>query len=263
MIIAVGWAVMAAVMTILWLVQRRRGDAGIVDVAWTIGVGLLAAIFAWQTDGYWARRLLIACLAGLWSLRLALHLAGRLRRLPEDGRYRAMRDERGAGAQRFFFLFFQIQAFWAVLFALPMLLAARNPSPGLGLGDALGTAIWLVAVAGEAVADRQLARFRGDPARRGQVCRDGMWRYSRHPNYFCEWLHWWAYVAIGWGAPWGFLTLLGPATMLLFLFKVTGIPPTEASALRSRGDAYRDYQRTTSAFFPWPPKPPLAESTPP
>lgn len=251
-----GWAVMALVMTGLWLVQLVRGNAGIVDVAWTLGVGVLAAFFAVEADGYPGRRLLIACLAGLWSLRLAIHLVDRIVRLPEDGRYSALRDKLGKKAQPFFFAFFQIQAIWALLFALPMLLAARNPTAGLGPGDALGAAIWIIAMVGEAIADRQLSWFRADPACRGQVCRDGLWRYSRHPNYFFEWVHWWAYVAIGWGAPWGSLTLLGPAMMLLFLFKVTGIPPTEANALRSRGDAYREYQRTTSPFFPWPPKQP-------
>ena len=120
--------------------------------------------------------------------------------------------------------------------------------------DGLGVAIWAIGVAGEAVADAQLARFRADPGHRGRTCRAGLWRYSRHPNYFFEWLTWWAYVAIAWGAPHGWVALFGPAVMLLFLFKVTGIPYTEAQALRSRGDDYRAYQRTTSAFVPWFPR---------
>jgi steroid 5-alpha reductase family enzyme len=100
-----------------------------------------------------------------------------------------------------------------------------------------------------------LQAFRSNSRNKGKVCRDGLWRYSRHPNYFFEWTHWWAYVLIGWQAPYGWATLFGPVIMLVFLFKVTGIPPTEENALRSRGDAYREYQRTTSVFFPWPPKP--------
>jgi steroid 5-alpha reductase family enzyme len=111
--------------------------------------------------------------------------------------------------------------------------------------------VWTVAVTGESVADAQLARFRTDPVNKGMVCSDGLWRYSRHPNYFFEWAHWWAYVLIGGGAA---LTWLGPVAMLVFLFRITGIPYTEKQALRSRGDAYRDYQETTSVFFPWPPK---------
>jgi steroid 5-alpha reductase family enzyme len=111
-----------------------------------------------------------------------------------------------------------------------------------------------VAFAGESLADRQLSRFRQDPRNRGRVCRDGLWRYSRHPNYFFEWLHWWAYVALAAGSPLWWIAVAGVAMMLLFLTRVTGIPPTEAQALRSRGEAYREYQRTTSAFFPWPPR---------
>ena len=114
--------------------------------------------------------------------------------------------------------------------------------------------IWLIAVSGESLADWQLSAFRHDPANAGQVCQRGLWRYSRHPNYFFEWLHWWAYVCLAAGSPWGGLALAGPAAMLYFLLKVTGVPPTEAQALKSRGDAYRQYQRTTSVFFPWPPQ---------
>lgn len=251
--IAIGWAGVAVLMALFWLLQRRTGDAGIVDVVWSVGVGVLAWWFAWQADGLAARRILIAALAGLWSLRLAAYLLRRVLRMPEDGRYQKLRAQWGQKTQRNLFLFFQFQAVWSVLFAAPMLIAARNSEP-LGPLGLLGVALWVVSIAGETIADRQLARFRNDPTTKGKVCRRGLWRYSRHPNYFFEWIHWWAYVALGLGAPYGYLTLAGPALMLLFLFKVTGIPPTEANALASRGQAYREYQRTTSVFVPWPPK---------
>jgi steroid 5-alpha reductase family enzyme len=96
-----------------------------------------------------------------------------------------------------------------------------------------------------------LAQYRGDPVNRGKTCRLGLWKYSRHPNYFFEWLYWWVYVLIAWTAPLGWISLLAPGLMLFFLLKVTGIPATEAQAVRSRGDDYRDYQRTTSMFIPW------------
>ena len=128
-------------------------------------------------------------------------------------------------------------------------LAARNPAP-LGWADAAGALLWLVAIAGEALADMQLARFRRDPARAGQGCRQGLWRYSRHPNYFFEWLHWWAYVLLGLGSPWWWVTVAGVVVMYVFLTRVTGIPYTEQQALRTRGEAYRRYQETTSVFFP-------------
>jgi len=255
LLLVLGWCLMAVAMTGIWLLQRRLGDAGWVDCAWAAGVGGLSILFAAGSDGLAERRLLVGLLAGLWGLRLSWYLLRRLRRLPEDGRYAALRQQWGANAQRNFFLFFQVQALWAVLFASPMLVAARSTDPALGWLDLLGVGIWLGAVLGEAVADRQLSRFRLNPANKGQVCRAGLWYYSRHPNYFFEWLHWWTYVALGITGTLGWLTLLGPALMLFFLLKVTGIPPTEAQALASRGEAYREYQRTTSVFFPWPPRP--------
>ena len=249
-----GWFAMALVMVGVWWIQRRLGDAGWVDFAWAAGVGSLSILFAAGGRGLAERRILVGGLAGLWGLRLSLYLIRRLFRLPEDGRYVAMRQQWGDRAQRNLFVFFQVQAVWAVLFAIPMLVASENDTPELGPLDAVGVGIWLIAVLGESLADRQLGRFRIDPANRGKVCREGLWYYSRHPNYFFEWIHWWAYVAFGIAGPYGWITLLGPALMLFFLLKITGIPPTEAHALASRGEAYREYQRTTSVFFPWPPR---------
>ncbi|MBZ0268343.1 DUF1295 domain-containing protein, partial [bacterium] len=201
------------------------------------------------------RRWLVAGLAAAWGIRLGLHLLGRVRRdAEEDVRYRAMRDTLGDRVQPVLFGFFQLQAAWIVLFALPMFLAARNAAPAFGIGDGIGVLLWIASLAGESVADRQLARFRRDPANRGAVCRTGLWKYSRHPNYFFEWLHWWAYVAIGLGGPQGWLTLAGPAVMFVFLWKITGIPLLEERLVASRGDAYRAYQRSTSAFLPWRPR---------
>lgn len=252
-LLVTGWAAAAAAMTAMWLLQRRTGDAGIVDVAWATGVGVLSAWFAYGADGLAERRWLVAALATIWAVRLAGYLLVRVLSMPEDGRYTEMREEWGERTQRNLFWFFQVQASWSALFAAPMLIAAYNPEP-LGAWDAAGAALWLIALTGEAIADRQLHRFRENPANKGKVCKDGLWRYSRHPNYFFEWLHWWAYVLLAWGSPLPWLALLGPATMLFFLLKITGIPPTEKRALRSRGEAYREYQRTTSMFFPWPPK---------
>jgi len=154
------------------------------------------------------------------------------------------------------FVFFQVQALVDVVLAVPFLVAMRKVGTPFDALDVAGVAVWVVAVVGESVADRQLARFRADPANRGRTCRAGLWRFSRHPNYFFEWVHWWAYVVLALGAPFWWLTLVAPALMLYFLLKVTGIPATEAQALASRGDDYRDYQRTTSAFVPWFPKRP-------
>ncbi len=121
-------------------------------------------------------------------------------------------------------------------------------------GGWVNGALWMFAVLGESLADRQLAAWRSDPDNRGRTCRAGLWRYSRHPNYFCEWLIWCAFATIASAAPLGWLAWMAPGVMLFLILKVTGIPPTEARALRSRGDDYRRYQQSTSAFFPWPPK---------
>jgi len=252
--LAAGWAGMALAMAWAWQLQRRYGKAGIVDILWTAGVGVLGMGFAVAADGYPQRRLLIGLLAGAWSFRLSSYLLVRVLGSAEDGRYEALKKKWGDATQRNLFWFFQVQALWSVLFAAPMLVAARNAHAPLGLLDAAGVVVWATAIFGEMQADKQLAVFRADKANKGKVCQTGLWRYSRHPNYFFEWLHWWAYVLIGWLAPFGWLTLFGPALMLLFLFKITGIPPTEANALASRGEAYRRYQQNTSVFFPWPPR---------
>jgi len=250
-----GWLVMAAVMAALWVVQRACRDAGVVDVGWAAGLGALAVLYAMFASGVPLRRFMVAGMAGTWSLRLAWYIfTNRVLGKPEDGRYRTLRSKWGDRAQSRFFVFFQAQALVDVVFSIPYLVAMTNPRSALGAWGLTGVLVWLVAVVGEALADRQLGVFRADPANRGRTCRVGLWRASRHPNYFFEWLHWWSYVFLAVGSPWWALTLVGPALMLFFLFKVTGIPATEAQALASRGDDYRDYQRTTSAFVPWFPK---------
>lgn len=248
-----GWAAAAALMTAVWLVQRRTRNAGIVDVAWSFATGGLGAAVALAADGAWPRRLLVAGLAATWGARLGLHLWQRVAAEDEDGRYQQMRRDWGADADRRLLVFFQLQAVAAVLFALPMLAAGRNADP-LGVLDGIGVALWLVGLGGEAIADRQLAAFRADPRHRGRVCQVGLWRYSRHPNYFFEWLHWWGYVALAVHSPLWWMPLAGVAAMGYTITRVTGIPPTEAQAIRSRGAAYRAYQRTTSAFVPFPPR---------
>lgn len=253
MIALVAWsyAAAAALMTVLWWRQRESRNATSVDVAWSGLIGAICLVYAALADGDPMRRALVGLLGAGWAFRLFLHLwADRVRgHHTEDGRYAAMRESWGPSADKYFFVVYQIQALVAVIFTLPLLGAMRGGALApITIG---GVAIWLIAVGGETLADRQLARFRAVPEHRGQVCRDGLWYYSRHPNYFFEWLHWWSYVLIGQGA---LLTWIGPVAMFLFVYRLTGIPHTERQAIRSRGDAYREYQRTTSAFFPWPPK---------
>ena len=245
------WAVLAVALALLWARQRKTKDATSVDVAWSAGLGFLAIVYPWFTDGYLILRVLVGALGAIWAFRLAWYLLSErvFKATEEDGRYRAIREYFGPKANLFLFFFYQGQAAVAVLFSLPMLAAMSRGA--LDLWTALGAAVWFIAVLGETVSDAQLARFRSNPANRGQVCQVGLWRYSRHPNYFFEWVHWWAYVLIGHGT---MLTWIGPVGMLLFLFRLTGIPYTENQAIKSRGNLYREYQRTTSVFVPWFPK---------
>lgn len=250
-----GTCAASAAMAVLWLVQRRTRNAGIVDAGWALTVGVLAVAYAVLAHGWPGRRLAIAVVMGLWSVRLGAYiLQDRVIGRPEDARYTALRREWGAQTETRLFRFFQIQAAAAAFFALPALLASADPHTGLRASEWAALVLWGLAFAGERAADRQLQRFREDTGNKGRTCRDGWWRYSRHPNYFFEWLMWVAYALFAAMSPWGFIALACPAAMLYFLLRVTGIPTSEAQALRSRGDDYRRYQETTNAFFPWWPR---------
>lgn len=242
-------------MVVLWFVQRRTRNAGIVDAGWALGVGACALLAAVTLDGWVGRRIAIAGVMTIWSARLGLYLLrDRVIGREEDGRYAELRRTWGTGADARFFWFFQLQALAMLLFALPALLASANPRPALAPLELAALAVWLVAFAGELTADRQLEQFKADRSNRGRTCRTGLWRYSRHPNYFFEWVMWVAYALFALASPWGWVAIACPATMVYLLFRVTGIPATEAQALRSRGEDYRQYQQTTSAFFPWKPQ---------
>lgn len=241
-------------MGMLYLWQLRSRDAGIVDVGWSIGIGMAVAWYAISLEQPLLQRLAVAAVTIPWSLRLGGYLLiDRVRGGEEDGRYRQLRNEWGERAPRKFSFFFQFQALLIALFSLPPLLALLSPVPSNHYLVA-GVLVGWGALIGESIADAQLRRWRGNAANRGRTCRSGLWRYSRHPNYFFEWLHWWAYVLIAGPTIHALPALAGPALMLLFLYRITGIPYTEQQALKSRGDEYRAYQESTSAFFPWFPK---------
>jgi steroid 5-alpha reductase family enzyme len=252
LLLVLGAAVASCAMAVLWAVQLRTRDAGVVDVAWALGVACLAVVYALLADGDAAHRALAAALASVWGLRLGLYLLfDRVLAKPEDGRYRALRARWGERADGRFFAFFQLQAAFVVFFSLPFLLLALDRADGLGAVEWIGVGIWAVGNLGAAVADLQLAAWRSDPANRGSTARTGLWGWSRHPNYFFEWVTWCGVAVAATPAPWGWLAWLVPAGLLFLLFRVTGIPATEAQAIRSRPD-YAEYQRTTSVFVPLP-----------
>jgi steroid 5-alpha reductase family enzyme len=238
-----------------WAVQRATGNSGWVDVVWSFGLGIAGLVLALVPGPITGRQILVAVMIAAWSLRLGLHIAQRSMSGPEDARYAALRQEWGANFQVRLFLFLQIQAAAAALLGLSIMLAAHNPAPFPRVLDFCGIAILIIAVAGEGIADEQLRRFKKNPVNKGRVCDAGLWAWSRHPNYFFEWFGWIAYalIAIGdWG--WGWVALSGPAFMYWLLVHVSGIPLLEQQMLKSRGDAFRAYQRRVSAFFPLPPK---------
>ena len=246
-----GAASVTAVMIAAWAAQLKTRNAGVVDVAWSANIALLAILYAALGPGLALRRLLVAVMGGVSGSRLAWHLHARGRGRPEDGRYATLRQEWGGHIEAKFLAFFLFQGLIDLVLGIPFLFASLNPAPPVTALEWAAVALWAVAVAGETAADRQLVRFKADPSNRGRTCRAGLWRYSRHPNYFFEWLVWVAWAAFALASPGGWLAPLCPALMLVFLLRVTGIPATEAQALKTRGEDYRDYQRTTSAFVPW------------
>jgi steroid 5-alpha reductase family enzyme len=254
-LVLAAYLAMAAVMAGLWVLQLRLRNASIADVGWCLGLIAVVLWYATQATGEVERKILVAVLVVLYAGRLGFYiLLNRVIGKQEDARYRRLRERWGASGRLKMFVYFQLQALAVAAFSLPFLTLIQNPRPPFALLELAGLPIWIVAVSGEAMADWQLAQFRSKPWNRGRVCRAGLWYLSRHPNYFFEWLHWWAYVVMAIGAPGWPLTWVGPVAMGWALLKVTGIPLAEAQALASRGEEYRIYQQTTNSFIPWWPK---------
>jgi steroid 5-alpha reductase family enzyme len=255
-------AFLALVMSAAWAVQAVTKNAGWVDAFWSFGTGAAGVLAALWPLGAPAtlRQVLVAAMIGIWGLRLGLYIAERSARAHgrEDVRYARLRAEWGRSHPSRMFRFLMLQAFMGWVLTLSVLVAARNAAPGPSPADWLGVLVILVAVAGEAIADAQMRGFRRDPANRGGVMRSGLWAWSRHPNYFFQTLGWLAYPIIALGPPGspllGLIALSGPALMYWLLVYVSGIPLLEREMLDSRGDAFRDYQASTSAFFLLPPR---------
>jgi steroid 5-alpha reductase family enzyme len=254
-LVLIGLATVAVLMLVLWAIHFSLHNAAIVDAGWAAGLGIIAIIYAYGGAGWQARRIAIGIMAGAWGLRLAAYLMQhRVIGQEEEGRYKEIRRNWATNIGFKFLLFFEFQALLCTLLSAPFLLAAMNPAPEFHWYEVLGVIIWAVSILGESAADRQLAAFKAKPESKGKTCREGLWRYSRHPNYFFEWFIWIGYALIGVGADYGWLGFISQGLILYILLRVTGIPATEAQAVRSRGDDYREYQRTTSPFIPWFPK---------
>jgi steroid 5-alpha reductase family enzyme len=254
-LVLLGLAAVALMMFCLWLIHLFTKNAAIVDVGWALGLAMLAAIYAKWGTAFPLRAALVAAMGCIWGLRLGGYLLfTRVIGQPEEGRYVQLRKEWKTHITAKFLAFFEFQALLCVVLSGPFLFPAMNRKPSLSWVEFLGCGIWLAGMIGEATADAQLNAFKKNPASHGKTCRAGLWNYSRHPNYFFEWVIWLGLAVFALGSPFGFIGLLSPALILYFLLRVTGIPATEAQALRSKGEDYRNYQRTTSAFVPSFPK---------
>ena len=247
-------AIGASTMMIgVWLVSIRIANASYVDVAWAFGIAGTAVAYALLGDGSTMHRVLVAGLGTIWGVRLGTYLLARLAGKEEDGRYQELRRRWAPNVNRAFFVFFQAQAGFVLVFSLPFAFVAADGGEMTWLAW-IGVAVALGSIVGETTADTQLAVWKGNPANKGKTARNGLWGWSRHPNYFFEWLHWWSYVPLAVGAPLGWLAFAFPLLMLHVLLNLSGIPLNEARALETRGDDYREYQRTVSRFVPLPPR---------
>jgi len=240
-----------------WLHSLARRDVSGVDVQWGLAFVLIAAVGALAGGGAPARRALLLALVAVWGVRLALHIHRRARGRGEDPRYAAMRARHGERFGRASLgTVFGLQAALALFIGLPLLVAAAAPEPrALGGWDLAGAAAWAVGFLFEAVGDAQLARFRADPAQRGRVLDRGLWRYTRHPNYFGDATLWWGYYFVACATPWGWATAASPLLMTFLLRRVSGVPLLERGLVATRA-GYAEYVARTSAFFPWFPRAP-------
>lgn len=252
---------LSAWMVFAWRLQWQTGKSGWVDTLWSYGVGIAGVSLALLVplaagSAITARQWLVAALCAIWSARLGTHILFRTRSGGDDPRYAQLKKEWRKDAQRRMFWFLQVQALCAFVLALAVFVAAQNPAPGLRAIDWIGVALLVFAIAGAGVADRQLKAFVSEKKNKGKVAETGLWAYSRHPNYFFEWLGWFAYVLIAFNIGgdywWWPLALLAPAMMYWLLVYASGIPPLEEHMLRSRGEKFRAYQTRVNAFFPGP-----------
>jgi steroid 5-alpha reductase family enzyme len=244
-----------AYMTGIWLLSLARRDASIVDIFWGLGFVLLAAAYLVATDGFGGRKILITALVAIWGLRLSIYILLRNRGKGEDYRYRKWREQAGANFWWIsLFRVFLLQGLLLWIISMPILAAQFNKDPGhFTVFDLVGTLIWGVGFFFEAVGDWQLARFKSDPANKGQVMRSGLWAFTRHPNYFGDATVWWGYFVIAAGTLWGLWTLFSPILMTVLLLRVSGVALLEKAQVRTKPQ-YRDYIESTSAFLPRPPR---------
>jgi steroid 5-alpha reductase family enzyme len=249
-----GYVLIFAVLSAATVLGLRQDNVGVVDIFWTGLFGALAILYAWLSDGWLWRDLVVGALVVVWSFRLASHFVDRVTKDKKDGRLEDLREDWKGPRWLFFFGFYQFQGVFSLVLSVSFLVVLRVTEVGFSVWEVLGFAVLVIALVGEAVADRQLRAFKRGEGNDGKVCKTGFWRYSRHPNYFFQFLAWCSFPVMAIGRDDGWAALIGPAIIFVLLRFLSGVPPTEKQALKSRGEAYRQYQRETNAFFPGPAK---------
>jgi steroid 5-alpha reductase family enzyme len=240
-------------MTGWFIAAQVRGRNDIADVAWGLGFILVAAVSLFAGNVHSPRGILASGLVLIWGLRLALHIHSRNRGRGEDPRYRQWREEWGKWfVLRSFLQVFMLQGILLLLVAVPIVFANTAPTGPLGWLDLLGLLVWLYGFGFEAIGDLQLLKFIRNPANKGKLMTSGLWRYTRHPNYFGEVTLWWGIWLMTLNLPGGWLTVIGPLTITFLILKISGIPMLE-KPYEDRAD-FQEYKLRTSAFFPLPPK---------
>ncbi len=244
------WIAVSLIMTIVFLWALKIKNNGIVDIFWAFNFLVISLIIWLLADGNQVRKNLVCALAALWSIRLGVYLLIRVgtHLKEEEGRYKQLRLEWNNIK---FFGFYQMQAFSNVMLAIPFFIIALNKNSEISMLEYTGASLWFISIIGEGIADFQLQYFKKQPKNKGRVCEYGLWNYSRHPNYFFQFSLWISVSIFALASPYGWLGLICPISIGYLIFKVTGIPMTEEQAIRSKGEAYKEYQRTTSVFVPW------------
>lgn len=243
-------AIVMGFMVLLWLIYLFTNKIGAIDIGWGIGFILATLVYFTLGEGYIWRKVIILLLVSFWALRLTTYLLEKIN-LIEDPRYQALIPIGIKHPHLRILSFALLQGFLVIVLSIPFALISENTLPFFSTTEVFGILVWGIGVIGETTADNQLFRFKQSPENQNRVFEKGLWRYSRHPNYFFEWVTWVGYFLMAVSSPAGWLAVIAPAIMLYLLLYVSGVPLAEAQALKTKGDSYRDYQNKTSVFFPW------------